>query len=174
MVGYYKQDELTKESFTEDGYFKTGDRGERKPSGLLKITGRVKEIFKTSKGKYVAPAPIENLINNDEHIELSCVSGSGQPKAYAQVVLNEDLRATMQSADTRTKVTAALEALLKKVNGAVEHHEHLQFIAVVSDTWTIENHMLTPTMKIKRQAIEQASESNMEKWYDEGKSVVWM
>jgi long-subunit acyl-CoA synthetase (AMP-forming) len=174
MVGYYKQDELTKESFTEDGYFKTGDRGERKPSGLLKITGRVKEIFKTSKGKYVAPAPIENLINNDEHIELSCVSGSGQPKAYAQVVLNEDLRATMQSADTRTKVTAALEALLKKVNGAVEHHEHLQFIAVVSDTWTIENHMLTPTMKIKRQAIEQASESNMEKWYDEGKNVVWM
>ena len=174
MVGYYKQEELTKESFTEDGYFKTGDRGERKPSGLLKITGRVKEIFKTSKGKYVAPAPIENLINNDEHVELSCVSGSGQPKAYAQVVLNEDLRATMQSADTRTKVTAALEALLKKVNGAVEHHEELQFIAVVSDTWTIENHMLTPTMKIKRQAIEQASEGNMEKWYGEGKSVVWM
>jgi long-subunit acyl-CoA synthetase (AMP-forming) len=174
MVGYYKQDELTKESFTEDGYFKTGDRGERKPSGLLKITGRVKEIFKTSKGKYVAPAPIENLINNDEHVELSCVSGSGQPKAYAQVVLNEDLRATMQSADTRTKVTAALDALLKKVNAAVEHHEELQFIAVVSDTWTIENHMLTPTMKIKRQAIEKASESNMEKWYDEGKSIVWM
>ena len=71
---------MTAESFTEDGYFKTGDRGERKPSGLLKITGRVKEIFKTSKGKYIAPAPIENIINNSDVVELSCVSGSGYPQ----------------------------------------------------------------------------------------------
>ena len=93
MMGYYKAPELTAESFTDDGYFKTGDRGERKePSGLLKITGRVKEIFKTSKGKYVAPAPIENLINNHSSVELSCVSGSGRPQPYAQLVIAEDLR----------------------------------------------------------------------------------
>ena len=92
-MGYYKAPELTAESFTDDGYFKTGDRGERKePSGLLKITGRVKEIFKTSKGKYVAPAPIENLINNHSSVELSCVSGSGRPQPYAQLVIAEDLR----------------------------------------------------------------------------------
>ena len=65
MVGYYKEEEMTKECYTEDGYFRTGDKGERKPNGLLKITGRVKEIFKTSKGKYVSPAPIENIINNE-------------------------------------------------------------------------------------------------------------
>ncbi len=173
MVGYYKQEELTGECFTEDGYFKTGDRGERKPNGLLKITGRVKEIFKTSKFKYVAPAPIENLLNNDEHLELSCVSGSGHPQPYAQVVLNEDLRAGMDDA-TRERVAAALEALRNDVNAKLEHHEHLQFISVVDDVWSIENGMLTPTMKIKRLAIEDASDAKVESWYREGKPVVWM
>ena len=83
----------------QDGFFRTGDRGERKPNGMLKITGRTKEIFKTSKGKYVAPAPIENLINVDSAIESSMVTGSGYPSACALVVLNEDLRA--QAGDQR-------------------------------------------------------------------------
>ena len=96
-MGYYKQEDLTKDSFTEDGFFKTGDRGERKPNGLLKITGRVKELFKTSKGKYISPAPIENIINNDPHIELSCVSGLGYPQPYAQIILAEDLRPQLSS-----------------------------------------------------------------------------
>ena len=60
-IGYYKQPELTAASFTDDGFFRTGDLGERRPDGLLKLTGRAKELFKTAKGKYVAPAPIENL-----------------------------------------------------------------------------------------------------------------
>ena len=84
--GYYKQPELTAASFTEDGFFRTGDRGERRPDGLLKITGRVKELFKTAKGKYVAPAPIENRLNAHPMVELSLVSGVGQPAAYALVV----------------------------------------------------------------------------------------
>ena len=71
------------ECFTEDEFLKTGDRGELDAQGRLKITGRVKELFKTSKGKYIAPAPIENIINNDSHIELSMVSGSGNPQAHA-------------------------------------------------------------------------------------------
>ena len=87
--GYYKQPELTAESFTEDGFFRTGDLGERRPDGLLKITGRAKELFKTAKGKYVAPAPIENRINAHPMVELSLVSGVGQPAAYAMVVLAE-------------------------------------------------------------------------------------
>ena len=93
MLGYYKEEEMTRECYTDDGFFKTGDRGERNSDGMLKITGRVKEIFKTSKGKYVAPAPIENVLNNDPHVESSCVSGSGYPQPYAQVVVAEDLRA---------------------------------------------------------------------------------
>ncbi len=173
MVGYYKLPALTAECFTEDGYFRTGDRGERRPDGLLKITGRVKELFKISKGKYVAPAPLENLINNDSSVELSCVSGSGMPKAYAQVVLAEDLRNKVGDSGTKAKVQAGLESLLAHVNRQVEAHERLQFFVVVSDEWSIANGFLTPTMKIRRSAIEDASAGRVEGWYEAGERVVW-
>ena len=77
--GYYRQPELTAESFTEDGFFRTGDLGEQTDDGLLKVTGRIKELFKTAKGKYVAPVPIENALNANPIVELSIVSGVGQP-----------------------------------------------------------------------------------------------
>jgi long-subunit acyl-CoA synthetase (AMP-forming) len=173
MQGYYKQEEMTAECYTEDGFFKTGDRGERKPSGLLKITGRVKEIFKTSKGKYVAPAPIENIINNDRYVELSCVSGLGRPQPYAQVVIAEDIRGQMGEQSVRDAIQTALEALLQTVNITVEHYERLQFIAVTSDEWSISNGFLTPTMKIRRSAIEEATEARVDTWYDDGSKIVW-
>ena len=103
--GYYKQPELTAESFTEDGFFRTGDLGERRADGLLKITGRAKELFKTAKGKYVAPAPIENLLNAHPMVEMSLVSGVGQPAAYAMVVLAEELRPRL--ADPRCAPTSS-------------------------------------------------------------------
>ena len=174
MMGYYKAPELTAESFTDDGYFKTGDRGERKePSGLLKITGRVKEIFKTSKGKYVAPAPIENLINNHSSVELSCVSGSGRPQPYAQLVIAEDLRGQLNEPAIRDRITDEMGTLLAEVNAKVEHHERLQFIVVTTSEWSIANGMLTPTMKIRRGAIEDATDAQVDGWYDETKTVVW-
>ena len=173
MLGYYKQDELTKECFTEDGYFKTGDRGQRKPNGLLKITGRVKEIFKTSKGKYVAPAPIENIINNSPIVELSCVSGSGQPAAYALVVLAEELRPKMKEPGFREEYGPQLEALLAQVNAAVEHHEVLHCLVIVDGAWEVHNDFLTPTMKIKRTTIEDAYEAQVDGWYAQRAKVVW-
>jgi len=173
MVGYFKEPEMTAESFTDDGFFKTGDRGERQPNGLLKITGRVKEIFKTSKGKYIAPAPIENIINNCTYVELSCVSGSGYPQPYAQVVIAEDYRDKLENASIKAEVQAALEALLKEVNSKVEHHENLEFIVVTPDDWTIANSHLTPTMKIRRSSIEDAVTDQVEGWYDRGEKVFW-
>jgi long-subunit acyl-CoA synthetase (AMP-forming) len=173
MLGYFKEEEMTRESYTDDGYFRTGDRGERKASGLLKITGRVKEIFKTSKGKYVAPAPIENSINGDSHVELSCVSGNGFPQPYAQIVVAEDLREHLTEPSTKKEVEDALGALLDRVNASLEHHERLQFMVVVSDEWSISNGFLTPTMKIRRTAIEDASEANVDGWYNTGKPIVW-
>ena len=174
MMGYYKEEAMTAECFNEDGFFKTGDRGERRePSGLLKITGRVKEIFKTSKGKYVAPAPIENMINNHPAIELSCVSGSGRPQPYAQVVLSEELRAKRQSTDITGEIGAALGELLKSVNSSVEHHERLAFLVVAGDEWSTSNGMLTPTMKIRRGAIEDAAENHVDDWYTESDDVLW-
>ena len=153
MMCYYKQPELTAECYTEDGYFRTGDRGERDEEGRLKITGRVKELFKTSKGKYVAPVPIENLINNNHHVEMCCVTGSGQPKPFALVLLAEELRPKLSDSTVRAEIEAELETLLKEVNQEVEEFERLQFFAVVKDPWLIENGFLTPTMKMKRKVI---------------------
>ena len=173
MVGYYKLPELSAQSFTADGFFHTGDRGERRPDGLLKITGRVKELFKTAKGKYIAPAPIENYINEHEAIELSCVSGVGQPAAYAMVVLAEHLRPKVHDPAVRAEVEAALGEWLKTVNRHITEYEKLQLFVVVAEPWSIEAGTLTPTMKIKRSRIEEMAAPQLEAWYAAGKPVVW-
>lgn len=173
MLGYYKQPELTAECFTEDEFLKTGDRGEIDGNGVLKITGRIKELFKTSKGKYIAPAPIENIINNDSRIELSMVSGSGNPQAHAVVQLAEDIRPKLSDASVRKEVESALQSLLQKVNASVDHHENLEFIVVSKSEWTIESGALTPTMKIKRNALEDLYQPKWENWYGSKQKVIW-
>ena len=173
MMCYYKQPELTAECYTEDGYFRTGDRGERDEEGRLKITGRVKELFKTSKGKYVAPVPIENLINNNRHVEMCCVTGSGQPQAFSLVLLAEELRPKLGDSAVRAQIEAELEGLLKEVNQEVEAFERLQFLVVVKDPWLIENGFLTPTMKMKRSKIEDTYGPSIDEWYGAGQRVVW-
>lgn len=171
--GYYKQPELTAESFTSDGFFHTGDSGERLPNGLLKITGRTKEIFKTAKGKYVAPAPIENALNVHPMIELSLVSGVGRPGAYALVVLAEDLRRKGDRPEVRAEVERELETHRQAVNASLSEHEHLLMIVIAKEPWTIENGLLTPTMKIRRTRIEAAVEAEVDGWFASRGTVKW-
>ncbi len=173
MMGYFKEPAMTAESFTDDGFLKTGDRGELDAEGRLRITGRVKELFKTSKGKYIAPAPIENIINTDPHVEMSCVSGNGYPMPYAVVQLAEDLQGEVKDKAVRAEVEGALEKLLAKVNEEVEHHERLGFIAVSNKPWTIEDGYLTPTMKIKRAKLEEEYDPLLDGWYAAKKKVIW-
>jgi len=173
MVGYYKRPDLDAESFTADGFFKTGDLGSRRPDGQLKITGRLKELFKTSKGKYVAPAPIENLLNAHPMIELSMVSGSGFESAYALVVLAEDLRPKLKQSDVRSEVEKALADLLAEVNQGIADYERLKMLVVASEPWSIENGCLTPTMKIKRSRIEYAVQHQLDNWYASRSNVIW-
>ena len=173
MVGYYKRPDLDAQSFTTDGFFKTGDLGSRLPDGQLKITGRLKEQFKTSKGKYVAPAPIENKINAHPMIELSMVSGSGFDMAYGLVVLAEHLRPQMHQDATRKTVQAELTSLLDLINKQVADYEQLKMLVVAKEAWSIENGCLTPTMKIKRSRIEFMVQHEVEKWYGENQLVVW-
>jgi long-subunit acyl-CoA synthetase (AMP-forming) len=172
MMGYYKQPELTAEVMTEDGYFKTGDRGVYE-DGMLRITGRVKELFKTSKGKYVAPVPLENLLSADGMIEQCCVAGSGRPACYATLQLAESLRANYDDPDFREATGEHLEQLLAKVNAQVENYEALQFLAVVREPWQVENDFLTPTLKIKRDVIESTYEPRLDAWYASRKQVIW-
>ena len=144
MVGYYKRPDLDAESFTADGFFRTGDMGERRADGLLKLTGRIKELFKTAKGKYVAPAPIENRINEHPMVELSIVSGVGYPSPYGMVVLAESLRPKLTDPATRTSVNFELAQLLKDLNAGLPGYEQLQMLVVANEPWSIENGCLTP------------------------------
>src|SRR5690606_22789846 len=133
----------------------------------------VKELFKTSKGKYVAPAPIENLINTDNHVEVSCVSGSGQPTAYASIMLAPDVKAKLGDPAQKAAIAKELEALLDSVNSRIENFEEMQFFVVVKDDWQIENGFLTPTMKIKRNVIEETYEPKLEGWYKSKQRVIF-
>lgn len=173
LVGYYRQPELTAESFTDDGFFRTGDLGELRADGMLKITGRAKELFKTAKGKYVAPAPIENRLNTHPMVELSLVSGVGQPAAYAIVQLAEDLRPRVGEAAVRAQVQAELERLLDEVNRDLPDYEQLHTIVVTREPWSIENGFLTPTMKVRRSRIEAAVQPQVERWFGQAHKVVW-
>lgn len=172
MTGYYNAPDLTKEAFTEDKFFKTGDRGERTSEGLLKITGRVKELFKTAKGKYVAPAPIENRLNEHPLLELSCVSGVGEPAAFAYVVLGEEIRKKLTDA-AKPDIEKQLGELLDKVNGELSGYEQMQFLVIAKEPWTIENGFLTPTMKIKRTKIEESIKAKIPGWFEAKKKVIW-
>ena len=173
MMGYYKHPELDAEVLTPDGFFHTGDKGERSADGLLRLTGRVKDLFKTSKGKYVAPAPIENLLNAHPMVELSMVSGVGQSAAFGLVVLAEALRPRMADPVVRTEVERALALLLRDVNQGLPDYAQLRMLVVADQPWSIENGCLTPTMKIRRNQIEAAVQARLGDWYACGTTVCW-
>ncbi len=172
MKGYWRAPELTAESFTADGYLRTGDRGEIDEIGRLRITGRLKELFKTSKGKYVVPAPLENRIASHPLVEAVCVSGPARPQPYALLMLGADSRKRAQTGG-RSEIAASLEAHLRTINAGGEAHEALAFFAVVRDEWRIDNGFLTPTLKVKRAAIEDTYEGEVDAWYASGHRIVW-
>jgi long-chain acyl-CoA synthetase len=171
--GYYKRPDLNAQAFTEDGFFHTGDKGERDADGMLKLTGRIKELFKTTKGEYVAPAPIENRLNAHPMVEQSVVSGHGQSAPFAMVVLAEDLRPRLADPAVRSQVEAELGRLLENVNGELVSHERLHMIVVADEPWSVENGCLTPTMKIRRGQIESAVANAVDAWYTTGRPVHW-
>lgn len=148
MIGYYKEPELTTASF-EDGFLKTGDEGRLDADGYLYITGRLKDLFKTSKGKYVAPAPIEKKLLEHSLISQVCVVGSGESHALALCML------TTTSIADRTQLSQTLSAIRKKVNEQLDPHEQLaKLVVVVREEWTIANGFITPTLKIRRNSID--------------------
>ena len=173
LVGYYKRPDLDAASFTEDGFFRTGDLGVQRADGQLRITGRVKELFKTAKGEYVAPAPIENRLNAHPMVEMVMVSGVGQPAPYAIVVLAESLRPQLGDPAVRARVDAELSKLLHDVNESLATFERLHMLVVAREPWSIENGCLTPTMKIKRSRIEATLAAQVDAWYAMQGPVLW-
>lgn len=173
-MGYYKEPELTAALFDDEGYMHTGDKGEEDEQGRLRITGRIKEIFKTSKGKYVAPAPIEDRLLHNQHIELICVTGADLPSPIALITLNEQSLALSETAEGRKSITDSLQSTLNTVNVALDKHENIACLVVVADQWTIEAGLITPTLKVKRAKLEEHYGPHMQRWSEQSEPIHWM
>lgn len=165
--GYYKEEQLTQELFV-DGWLKTGDMGEIDSDGFLSIIGRVKDNFKTAKGQYVSPAPIENKLSVDPHIEQCCVIGINLPQPIALIVLSLEGK----KIETSTLI-GHLEALVKNTNPHFKKYEHLSKMIVLKEDWTIENNCITPTLKIKRPIIEKKYLASFETWNNQTATIIF-
>ncbi|GLR69757.1 AMP-binding protein [Agaribacter marinus] len=166
MIGYYKDQEKTSGVFTNDGYLRTGDKGEIDSDGYIRITGRLKDIFKTEKGKYVTPAPIEAMIMENPIVEQVCVTGTNLPQPIALLVLSEEARA-----DDKDDISESLLNTLESVNASLESHQRLDRIIVFVQEWSIDNDLLTPTLKVKRHVIEERFKDIITDKYSQ--KVVW-
>jgi long-chain acyl-CoA synthetase len=166
MLGYYKEPQLTAESF-EDGFLKTGDEGSIDQNGYLTITGRIKDQFKTSKGKYIMPAPIETKLLEHPLISQACVVGSGMTSAFVLCTLAP----TDQASEG---LESDLSDYLDQVNSKLDHHERLSKMVICKEEWSIPNGLLTPTLKIKRKSIESYYGNNYDEWLKEEKKVIFV
>lgn len=168
MKGYYKEPELTAEMFDEDGYLKTGDICEYDHDGFLFVTGRIKDQFKTDKGKYISPAPIEMKLLANTDIEQTCVVGMGIPQPIALVTLSETGKQK-----TKEQLIESLTASLETVNPTLENFERLGKAVVMKENWLVENGLLTPTLKVKRNQVEKIHQTFYPGWFAEKGTVIW-
>ena len=147
--GYYKMPEKTAETFV-DGWVYTGDKVKVDEDGFYYITGRVKDYFKTIQGKFVAPTPMENIFAENPYTEQICLLGRGYSKTVMTCVLS-----ALAQEQPREVVEAALRERVAAVNAEVDKHARIGALIISTDPWSIENRVLTPTMKIRRERIEE-------------------
>lgn len=168
MQGYYKEEEMTSEVFTEDGFLRTGDIGEYDHDGFLWITGRIKDQFKTDKGKYISPAPIELEMMKNSDIDQVCVVGTGIPQPIGLIVLSDTGKEKEQAA-----LIESLEQTIKVLNPTLESVAKIQKIVVMKEDWTIDNGLLTPTMKIKRNRVEKIHQDVYNQWFNDEAAILF-
>jgi len=152
VFGEYYLDPQATEKYFVNGWFHTGDCAVLNEKGDYMIIGRIKDKFKTSKGKYVAPAPIESLLCTNLDIEQVCVMGLGMKQPVALIVL------TAMDNKRDEDVINRLKNTLTKVNLELESHQKLDYLFICTDPWSVENNLMTPTLKIKRNIIEKKYE----------------
>jgi long-chain acyl-CoA synthetase len=167
MKGYYKSPDQTA-TVLHDGWLATGDVGTLDKDGYLTITGRVKEMYKTAKGEYVAPSQIEFGFADNAYVEQICVVGQQLPQPVALVVVSEAGRQA-----ERIAVERSLEDTLLALNPRLHAYERVRKVVIVREAWTIENNRMTPTMKIKRNVIEAHYEPYLQSWYDSDEVIIW-
>ena len=173
MQGYYKEPAVTRDAFTADGWLRTGDKGRIDAQGRLHITGRVKDLFKTSKGKYVAPAPIEDKLVMHEAVEACVVTGANLGQPLGIVMLNAEAVARVNDPAARSELEASLAQHLQDINATLDPHEQLDCVVVMTTAWTVDNDIITPTFKVKRNRIEELYSAHYEVWESTRRKVIW-
>lgn len=168
MNGYYKDPQTTAQVFTADGFLKTGDQGSIDADGFLTITGRVKDQFKTDKAKFIAPAPIEMKFLANTDIEQVCVVGMGIPQPIALIVISESARKK-----SKEEINNAIADQIQQINPSLESYERIARAVVMKESWTLENGLMTPSLKVKRNDIEKIFMSRYPTWYQAKNLVVW-
>ena len=167
MLGYYREPALTSATIN-DGWLYTGDVGEVDKEGFLRITGRVKEMYKSPKGEYIAPSQIEFGFADNNHIEQVCVTGQQLPQPIALIVLSEVARQS-----DRQTVAQGLQQTLDTLNERVHTYERVRKLIVMKEPWTVENDLMTPTMKMKRNVIDARYGTQYEPWFGREEVIVW-
>lgn len=168
MKGYYKEPDLTAAMFDDEGFLKTGDIGEYDHDGYLIITGRVKDQFKTDKGKYISPAPIELELLKNSDIEQVCLIGMGIPQPIALVI-------TSLAAKEKNKIDLinSLKESILELNPSLAKHEKIEKVVVMKEDWSIDNGLLTPTLKVKRNQVEKIHQGFYKSWFNSKETVIF-
>lgn len=167
MLGYYKEPEKTAEVL-KDGWIHSGDKGRMDENGFLYLVGRVSDSFKTTKGKYIVPNPIEELLSNNPYIEQVCLVGSTTPQPLALVNLSEE-----GLKEDKSTIESSFSALLTEVNSKLAAYQKVSTVVVTKEVWTEHNQLLTPTMKVRRSNINERYATNLQPWHEAKENVVW-
>ena len=168
MTGYYKDPEKTHEVLSKDGWLRSGDKGTMDDKGYIRIIGRVKDAFKTAKGSYVTPNPLEEFLAKNDYIEQVCVVGLGIPQPIALLNLSP-----MGAAASKDDVESSLVETLAQLNATRANFERISTLIIQSQGWTPENGCLTPTMKVKRFALDDRFAQNYLGWHEAPEKVIW-
>ncbi len=166
--GYFKEPKITASVFDEQGYFKTGDIGEYDHDAFLTITGRVKDQFKTDKGKYISPAPLELDMSKNTDIEQICIVGTGIPQPIALITLSE-----LGKSKSTKELSASLIATINQVNKNIEKHEKIEKVIIMKEDWNVDNGLTTPTFKVKRNSIEKIHQPYYKQWFENNDKIIF-
>ncbi len=167
MTGYYKNQEKTDEVL-QDGWLQSGDRGTIDNQGFVRIIGRVKDAFKTAKGSYITPNPMEEVLAKNDFVEQVCVVGLGIPQPIALYNLSEIGR-NADKAAVEDSIVSSIVAL----NETRAKYEHISTAVIQSEAWTMDNEFLTPTLKVKRFNLDSAFGEQYLEWHECPEKVVW-
>jgi long-chain acyl-CoA synthetase len=181
MLGYYNKEQATREVFTDDGWFRTGDIGELDSDGFLRITDRKKELFKTSGGKYIAPSPIEQMIKGSRFVSQVVLVGNERKFPAALIVPNFEMLESyarhkgMEIGSPAEmcedpKILDLFERQVAGLTAGLAQFEKVKRIALLENELTVEGGELTPTLKVKRRTIDEKYRDVIDKIYDEAES----